>query len=354
MNRKMIHFGSPITSSYPVQLTIGFELIMKYLAQLLAMSSILLVLTSGRLDAQSEEIITKLPDIERVSLKTKDLVNLQCNFYPGGVVEGRDKKFTRVAGKEVVPVILVHHWGGQRGDYDALASYLQKLGHAIMVPDLRGHGNSTTRRLPGGDVEIDPERMRTADINAMVYDIEAVKKELLEKNNAGQLNIEMLTIVGAELGAITAMNYAALDWARPQLPFQKQGRDVKALALLSPAQSFKGATLTKSLRAPAVRQLLSVMLVVGAGDAESAKDAKAIHSRLERYHKEPDPKDVVEKKSLFLVEKPTSLKGTDLVHPRAMLNVQFDVAKFIELRLVNKREDFPWKDRTSPLDAANE
>jgi hypothetical protein len=189
----------------------------------------------------------------------------------------------------------------------------------------------------------------------MVWDVEAVKKFLLKENNAGKLNIEMLCIVGAELGAIIAVNYAAMDWARPQLAFQKQGRDVKALALLSPQQDFKGATLSKALLSPFVRQALSVMLVAGQDDRKSLGEAKAIHKRLERYHKEPAPKDVAEKKSLFLVKKPkTSLKGTDLVHPRANLDVYVDVGTFIRLRLVNKKEDFAWKERRNPLADATE
>lgn len=321
--------------------------------QLLTVSSILLLLTCGRADAQPEEVITKLPDPQTLPLKTKDLVALQCNYYPGGIIEGRDKKYTRKSGKEVVPVILLHGWGGQRGDYDALASYLQKSGHAVIVPDLRGHGRSTSRKFPNGtDQELDPERMRAADINAMVADVEAAKKFLLDENNKGEVNIEMLCIVGAEMGAIIAVNYAALDWARPQLSFQKQGRDVKALVLLSPVQSFKGTTLSKSLQFPAVRQLLSVMLVVGDADRDSLGEAKAIHKRLERYHEAPEPKDIAEKQTLFLVEKKnTSLKGTDLVHPRATLNVDYDINTFIQLRLVNKKEDFPWKERKNPLEA---
>ncbi len=324
---------------------------MKFLVQLLTVSSIVLFLASSRADAQPEEVITKLPDPQPLTLKTADLVSLHCTYYPGGIIEGRDKKYSRKSGKEVVPVILLHGWEGQRGDYDALASYLQKQGHAVVVPDLRGHGRSTKLKLPNGnEIVIDRDRMRSSDINSMVKDVEAVKKFLLQKNNAGELNIEMFCIVGAELGAIIGVNYAALDWSRPQLSFQKQGRDVKALVLLSPLQSFKGATLAKALLTPAVKQILSVMLVVAEGDLKSIKDTKAIHKRLEKYHKGPKRQDVAEKKDLFLItKKKTRLKGTDLVHPRANLDVHVDVMTFIKLRLVNKKEDHAWKERKNPL-----
>ncbi len=314
------------------------------------------LLVVGRAGAQPKETIKELPEVETITLTTSDFMSIRCSYYPGGVVQGSDDKFTRKPGKEVVPVILLHGWEGQRGDYDGLASYLQKFGHAVIVPDLRGHGASTTKRLPNGkEIEVDRERMRPADINAMVLDVEAIKKMLLEENNKGTLNIEMLCIVGAELGGIVAVNYAALDWSRRQLSFQKQGRDVKAIVLLSPEQAFKGATLSKSLLSPFVRQALSFMLVVGQDDKSSLREAKAIHKRLERYHEEPDPKDVRDKKSLFLVEKRnTSLRGTDLVHPRARLTVHNDIATFIQLRLVNKQADLAWKERRNPLDEASE
>ena len=329
---------------------------MKFLIQLLSVSSIVLLLVSGRADAQRRDAISKLPEPQSLTLMTKDFVSLHATFYPGGVVE-RDKTFTRKSGKEVVPVILLHGWEGQRGDYDALASYLQKFGHAVVVPDLRGHGRSTTQRLPNGkDVELDRKRMRRDHINAMSLDVEAIKKFLFVKNDAGELNIEMLCIVGAEMGAIIAVNYAALDWGRPQLTFKKQGRDVKALALLSPQQQFKGATLSKALQTDVYRHaVMSLMVVVGKEDSASYKDAKAIHKRLEKYHKDPEPSDI-KTKSIFLIEKKTKLKGTQLVHPRFAreLQVHADIKTFIQLRLVNHQADFVWKQRKNPLETVNE
>ncbi len=327
---------------------------MKFLFPILTVSSIVLLLASGRADAQTrKDTITKLPDPQPLTLKTKDFVSLRSTYYPGGIVEGRDKKFSRKSGKEVVPVILLHGWDGQRGDYDALASYLQKYGHAVVVPDLRGHGRSTTRRLPNGqDLEINRTRMKGEDIKSIVLDVEAVKKFLLQKNNVGEVNIEMLCIVGAEMGAIVAVNYAALDWDRRQLNFQKQGRDVKALALLSPLQQFKGTTLSKAL--PFTR-FMSVLVVVGKEDRSSYGDAKQIYRRLEHYHKAPEPPDI-EKQTLFLVEKSTTLQGAQLVHPRfaAELKVHIAIKNFIQLRLLNYKEDFTWKERKNPLAINNE
>ena len=137
----------------------------------------------------------------------------------------------------------------------------------------------------------------------------------------------------------------------PQLLFQKQGRDVKALALLSPPMQFKGASLAKALASTSV---MSVMLVVGKEDRESYGDAKQIHKRLQRFHKEPEPSDN-QKQTLFLIEKATNLQGTQLVHPRfAKLNVHADIKTFIQLRLLNNKDSFTWKERKNPLDNLNE
>ena len=53
-------------------------------------------------------------------------------------------------------------------------------------------------------------------------------------------------------------------------------------------------------------------------------------------------------KDFFFVELNTSLQGTKLLTQRA-LKVDAMLAKFIELRLVNKQDNLPWTDRKSPL-----
>ena len=48
------------------------------------------------------------------------------------------------------------------------------------------------------------------------------------------------------------------------------------------------------------------------------------------------------------------LRGATLVHPRAPLDVPLEVARFIHLRLVNKKDLFAWKERKNPLAAETE
>ncbi|MDA1050980.1 MAG: alpha/beta fold hydrolase [Planctomycetota bacterium] len=293
----------------------------------------------------------KIPGPETLTVMASDGVPIRCSYYAGGFVqtpgEKKDKpKIEKKPGKEVVPVILLHGWEGRRRDFDELASTLQTRGHAVIVPDLRGHGDSTTYQDANGLLkEIDRDRMRSTDMAGMLLDVEVAKKFFLEKNNAGEVNIELLCVIGADVGAIVAVNWAAFDWARRQLPAFKQGQDVKALVLVSPQESHKGFSLTKALNYPVVQKSLSIMLIVGEEDRTASREAKSIHARLERMRDEPaDPKDP----DLVYLKPNTTLQGTQLIKFPS-LPLRNTIANFIEQRLVRKAGDFPWTDRTGPF-----
>jgi pimeloyl-ACP methyl ester carboxylesterase len=268
------------------------------------------------------------------TLVTKDGVSVRATFYLGS------------AKKESVPIIMLHGAEGQRGDFHSLATYLQGQGHSIIVPDLRGHGDST--RAEGVTQPLDAEKFNRQSYESMVLDVEACKKYLMEKNNAGELNIDQLCVIGAELGAIVAVRWAALDWSVQDLPAYRQGKDVKALVLLSPLNSFKGITIRDALKHPALESQLSMMIVAGAKD-KSASEAKRLHNSLLAHHPKvsDDDEDRLKKQEVFLVQPDTPLSGTKLLGPG--LPVQQNIAKFIELRLVNRKSEFPWTERKSPL-----
>lgn len=293
----------------------------------------------------------KIPDPVAITVETSDRVSIRCSYYAGGFVETagetKDKsKIEKKPGKEVVPIIMLHGWEGRRRDFDQLASTLQKRGHAVIVPDLRGHGDSTTVQLANGGIkEIELDRMRSTDMAGMLLDVEAVKKHFMDKNNAGEVNIELLCVIGADVGAIVAVNWSAYDWARRQLPAFKQGRDVKALVLVSPQESHKGFSLTKALSYPVIQKQLSIMLIVGEDDRTASREAKSIHSRLARFRDVPtDPKDL----DLVYLKPNTTLQGTQLINVPG-LPLRDYIGTFIEHRLVRKAGDFPWTERKSPL-----
>jgi pimeloyl-ACP methyl ester carboxylesterase len=260
-------------------------------------------------------------DVGGNELLTADGVALKATFFPGS------------KGKESVPVILLHSWKGSRKDYVTLAMALWQAGHAVLVPDLRGHG------LTSGD-ESAAARLGPADFARMSqYDVETLKGFLVKKNNAGELNIEKLCVVGAEMGASVALNWALIDWSWPQYPGIKQGQHVKALVLLSPERKFKGVSIEDALKNPLLNRFLSVYIMVGNEDAKILSQVERIHATLLKFHPEPPAGQEKTGKTLFFKGFDTKNQGTKLFEIRA-LGVEKLIERFIELRLVD--QDYPW------------
>lgn len=284
------------------------------------------------------------PAPENLVLRTKDGWNIFYTFYG-------PKKGVR-PGKSVVPIIMLHGWQGQGSEYAELATILQSWGFASIVPDLRGHGRSLNviRRKPNGEEEdkvVKADDLMPQDLEGMVNDVEAMKRVLVDKNNKAELNIEMLTVVAAEVGTIVALNWSALDWNWPIMPAFKQGQDVKALVLLTPQQTFKRMNANTALTHQAISRRLSIMIAVGDQQNRDLSEAKRIHSRLERIRPPVPAEERLQKQDLFLIPAPTPLQGTKLLD-RA-LPVGGSIMKFLELRLLRKQEDFPWTERRDPL-----
>jgi pimeloyl-ACP methyl ester carboxylesterase len=267
----------------------------------------------------------KPPEPQDVTLSTSDNVTLAATYYPSNLA------------KDAVPVILLHEYKGSRADFQDLALKLQGAGHAVFAPDLRGHGDSVAA---DGALAAD-------DFAAMVRrDLEAVKKFLVAENNAARLNIERLGVVGVEMGAVVAVNWAALDWSWPVLATGKQGQDVKGLVLISPQWSFQGLKINDAVAQPGIRSDLSMLIVTGRRGSGLLQEARRLHNSLARFHPAPPAAEVDEKQTLWLKTPPTSLQATQLLNEKS-LQVHEMIVAFIELRLVNK--PFAWSLRKSPL-----
>lgn len=275
------------------------------------------------------------PEPMIVPLQTKDGVLLKATFYPG------------TKGKKSVPVVILHEWKGKRSDYKDLALLLQSKGHAVMVPDLRGHGDSTQmRRGQERPTTLSALKTKKKDIEMMVReDMEAVKRFLRDQNNAEELNIEKLCIIGVEMGAVVAANWAWDDWSWPELPTYKQGQDVKALVLISPEMTVKGVSMAHAIDDARLQGNLSVMLMVGSKDKKALESAEKIENKLGRFHPEPTEAEAKAKKSLYVVKLDTSLQGAKLVN-QAELKADRIISGFIDLKLVE--QSYPWSERRRP------
>jgi pimeloyl-ACP methyl ester carboxylesterase len=284
----------------------------------------------GPAGAGAAKAATKLPPEEQVDLLTGDGVALEATFYAS------------TQGKDSVPVVLLHMYKGSRKDYARLALFLQGEGHAVLVPDLRGHGDST--RVRGTTARLDVKSMSSAAFAPMVgADMEACKKFLMTKNNAGELNIEKLCLVGAEMGSVVAMDYARLDWSWPHLVNVKQGQDVKAVVLISPQWQFRSLQMRPAMNQPVILRQIATMILVGEQDARAMKEAKGLYSMLKRLHPTADAENLDER-TLVFEPLSTSLQGTKMLDAPELKIPQW-IAWFIKTRVVDR--EFPWKRRES-------
>ncbi len=300
---------------------------------LAALIACLVLATLGN-PAEAQRADAEVPEPETMSLTTGDGLILKCTFYAG------------TNGKESVPIVMLHMAQGSRGDFDEFAQYLQtEFGHAVLVPDLRGHGDSTKLR----DVRrpLEAGRLPTEQYRKMVtQDMPAIKKFLRDENNEGHLNLDKLCLVGAELGAVVAINFAARDWTTRDYGPRRMGRFVRALVLISPEWRYKSLRIEQAVGQPDVRSKIAVHILVGEDDSSAKKNAERLNKALAAYHPKPPPERVAEEKDLFLDYFPTKLQGTKMLGEG--LDVERRIGKFIELRLVN--QDYPWSKLQRPFD----
>ena len=271
-------------------------------------------------------------DPEPVDLTTKDGVQLKATFYPGAGTE------------KTVPIILLHDYKGDRSDFEDLAKYLQSLGHAVFVPDLRGHGDST--RVLGSPRELVATRMKVSHYGRMVADdMETIKRHLMELHNKSKLNIHKLCVVGGGMGASVATAWAATDWSWPEFPGRRQGRDVKSLVLLSPDMNFRGIKLRDAIMHPAISDELSVQIILGQKKSDARRDADAMYKLMTKNRPNQEEAKLADRE-VFLEQLDTSLQGIKLLGVENLL-VDKRIAKFIELRLTNiNTPAYRWADRS--------
>ena len=278
------------------------------------------------------------PAPEEIKLTTRDGVKLSATYYPSRL------------GKEAVPIVMLHDFKESRTVFNALAAALQEPtegsrdSQAVITVDLRGHGESTIQVSRDGRTrDLEASRLKTYDFLAMVdQDMEAVRRFLVEENDAGQLNLNKLCLLGAGMGANVATYWAAKDWSAPRLATLKQGQDVKALILASPEWKFRGLPLLRPLRQPGVRQEISFFIVYGDQDSQAKRDAKTVHKNLVKFHPEPPRDKIKELKDLFMINLPTKLQGTTLLTSRNF-GMLPNLDEFIDLRLTQKH--FEWVSR---------
>lgn len=153
-------------------------------------------------------------------------------------------------------IILLHQYAKDRQSWKKFAERLHKEGFTVLSFDFRGFGES----------ELDKESFDVNDFVGLVSDVKAAKR-FLENKNA---NIEKIFVIGASIGANTAINYAPID------------PHVEGIVLLSPGLDYKGIKVEESVK---VYQG-SLLIVASEGDEYSAESSTRISEIADSNDKE--------------------------------------------------------------------
>src|SRR5438874_1336909 len=257
------------------------------------------------------------PPVEAVSLVTADGVQLKINYFPSTARKGSPQA------KQVTPVVLLHDYKSSRAVFAQLVEKLQTLpqGEANRPPfaavtvDLRAHGESVKKVSANGtQVDLDAAKINKDDLNAMArLDMEAVRNFLVGKNDAGDVNLNKLCLIGSGMGASVAANWALADWTAPPLAVGKQGQDVKAIVLISPRWTFNGLSMQAPMQFRALKENVAWMLIYGDKDKQFQADALRIKKQLERFHPPTDATGAKRTSGLAGVNLNTKLQSDKLL-----------------------------------------
>ena len=148
-------------------------------------------------------------------------------------------------------LILVHAYGGNRGDWELFAVRARAHGYMVLAYDMRGHGFSTKQNGKSARYN----RFDRKDWRRAITDIGFAKKQLIDQG----ASTNNLFIVGASIGANMAVEYASKD------------DEIQAVILLSPGIEYKGIGIEKTIKA---NRRLPILLMTAEGDRYSAKSAE--------------------------------------------------------------------------------
>jgi len=235
------------------------------------------------------EVISRVPGTEGISLS--------CALFMSANSDKPD------VSKNISPMILVHDLGGSKLDLAPLARHLQAAGHTVLVPDLRGHGESTT--IVNQAEEVDYADFKKSDFATIGQDLEACKRYLMQFNNDGKLNISMLSMLAVGDMCPIVTEWVLRDWSFASRGRIKQGKDVQSLILVSPKRKFHIPTL-----------------VIWGEESKSAKESRSVYKSMARHRPESEAAmsaDRWAQQDLYQLELPVAEEGAELLGPNDAL-----------------------------------
>ena len=271
---------------------------------------------------------TKPMRLNQQQFTTRDGWRLVANYYKGG------------GNADAPAVLLLHGRDGKKEDFDELAKKLAEQGCAVIVPDLRGCGESTSlsvndrSRGPRGMNQPRERKMsqfNNDDLRALIeYDREVWFNFLLYLHNKELLNVKKTIIVGSELGAALAATWARDDWNGKG----DAAQNVVGVALLSPDASndegkFNALTALDAYRKKAKGKNSGFVVFVGQMTEDKFEDAKKIQKKIGGKADEELPP---QEKTIPIVALKTEKQGVELLKIQSF-GVADTVVQFVANRM---------------------
>lgn len=148
------------------------------------------------------------------------------------------------------PIVLIHQLGRDRHSFDSFARRLFVKGFTVLSIDVRGHGESVKK----GDEIIYYTDFVDEDFRKISDDILKAKEFL---------KAEKILVVGASIGANSALNYSVLDHSSA------------GIVLLSPGLDYKGIETKES----SSQQNVPLFIAASREDAYASQSSQIIFDR---------------------------------------------------------------------------
>ena len=185
--------------------------------------------------------------MKTIQLQKEDRINLAADYYPSTKKNGNENG-----------IILLHMLNSNRKSWEPIEADLLNLGYSVISIDMRGHGESNG----------DWKKFSQDDFNKMVLDAKAGKDYLISQG----IEKDRIVVIGASIGANTALNFAAAD------------PDIKTIVLLSPGLNYRGVETETS----ASQFSGSVLCVVSEEDTYSFDSVNILFDKVSGQKKRID------------------------------------------------------------------
>jgi hypothetical protein len=221
------------------------------------------------------------PDLPKnaaiVGIQTEDGVILVATYW-------KPKK----QGKSVGVVIVPNPRGHTQRECYTFADELCNEGLAVVTFDHRGAGQSTqivstaatTKKSDSGQIRSEDVLRNAQSIEKLTIDLDAVKQFLLRENNAEKVNIRQSAILAVgDLASVVAFNWVATREFGNKRDYTREGGDLAAMCVVSPALQYKSYRAPQRLGDPDDRLLPIYLISTNVRNAPSLEASERI-SRL--------------------------------------------------------------------------